>query len=370
MVTAVIIFILLVVGFLFPSNAKVSLLGWGYLLWLSISAPQQALLGDYTVYQYSYGDLLTHGSQFEKGYTFLTYLGNMAGLEFETFRKCFVAFGVFVLYLGVRRFTKNHAFVLAYYIPTIWVIDIIQMRSFVMMDIMVFGFSLLINPTRSNKVLAFLIILLGASIHSSGYLFLIGFILVLFIKSITNTVNKLVISEVVGVSILPILLKSSLFITLVSFLGEITGRSSLVNNLTGLFISGTTLHLKLLYYFILACATIILSIVVKEDVINNDSKMTKKIEPLIGGLSILFVGTAFLVIAPDYSRLIRHGLVFLFILIALYLQIMNEKNQSKANLFFVGILSIILEISVNYAGQITWGVDIPNSLPYLLHLIY
>lgn len=367
MITTVVIFILLIIGFLFPRNAKISLLGWTYLVWLSLNAPQQALLGDYTVYQYSYDDLWTHGSQFEKGYTFLAYLGNTAGLDFEMFRKIFVTFGILMFYLGVRRFTKNHALVLGLYIPTLWVVDIIQMRSFIMMAVMLFAFSLLTNPTFINKVLALFIIIAGASIHSSGYLFLIGFMIVWLIKSISRAISKLVISEVVGIAVLPILLKSSLFIAIISFLSEITGRSTLVGNLTGLFTSGTSLHLRILYYLMLIIVIIIVNIIIKEKTMWDDETINK-VKALLGGLSILFVGTALLIIAPDYSRLIRHGLIFLFILIGLYLQNIINIREGCRKILVIAILSLLLMGTAYYVTQRTWGTDVPESTPYLLHL--
>ncbi|MBZ5975036.1 EpsG family protein [Leuconostoc gelidum subsp. gelidum] len=368
MITVFVVIILLIIGILFPENEKVSFFGWIYLIWLSVNAPQKYLLGDYVVYQYSYNNLITQDSQFEKGYTLLEYLGNFVGLNFETFRQYFVAIGVIILYFGVRRFTKNHSLVLAMYIPTIWVVDIIQMRSFVMMSVMVLGFSLLLCNNLISKILAVTVILLGASIHSSGYLFLIGLVLYLLVKSISNFIKYLTYGAIIGILLLPLLLRSSVFISIISFLGNITGRSALVNNLSDLFMSGTPINLKLIYYFILVLSLTVIVLITKDNQKINDDKTFIVFKVLVGGITILFVGTVLLDVASDYSRLIRHGLLYVYILIAWYFQNVKKNGQITIRQLIIGIATCSLVILVYITSQITWGSDIPMSTPYLLHL--
>ncbi|RDF88858.1 hypothetical protein DQM10_06145 [Leuconostoc mesenteroides subsp. mesenteroides] len=368
MLTLLIIVILFFMGYIIPKNSKISVLGWIYLGWLSVTAPTD-YLGDYLAYKSAYNDMASYQGLFEGGYTYLESVSNQIGLSFDQFRMMFVLSTIIFLYIAVRRFTKNHALFLAIYLLTFYAYDLIQMRSQFMMSIVLLAYSFLISNKRSKVRLFFAIFLifLAAQIHSSGYIFLLGILIYILSKNIDNVV-KLSLPIAVGASLLiPFLFRSSVFIAIINILGHITGRDVLVEKLLVLFTDGVSISLKLWYFIPLFVSWWIITIVMSNQNKQDISKEASiKYKVLISGCLIGFMGFALLSIAPDYSRLFRHGMTFLIVMMAYYFE--NDNGiiyLTKEKLSIIAGLMVFIFFSF-YVTYLTWGPVAQESVPYLL----
>ena len=82
-----------------------------------------------------------------------------------------------------------------------------------------------------------------------------------------------------------------------------------------------------------------------------------------------FIGFALLSIAPDYSRIFRHGMTFFIILIAFYFE--NAKKMSYRTGSLVMIVFALLPFAYFnfHSTSITWGPIAEQSPSYLLKII-
>ncbi|MCK8604570.1 EpsG family protein [Leuconostoc citreum] len=372
MLTLVIILILLLVGVLVPKNSKISILGWSYLGWLSVTAPTEYLTSDYNAYRSAYFDPLSFQGVFEKGYTWLETIGYYFGLSFDQFRAVFAGIVVLSMYLAVSRFTKNHALFLSLYIMTFYSQDLIQMRSQFMMSLVLVAYSCLVgeNHKKARLIIAVAIIMIAAQIHSSGYIFIIGILIYMGSKYIETIAKLSLIISVVLSLIISVVFKSSIFIYIINILGRLTDRVEVLNDkLLVLFTDGTAFSLKIWYFIPLLLAwVIIVSMIYRGNVDKLKFGDNQKYKVLLSGVLVGFLGYSLLSIAPDYSRIFRHGMVFFLILLSAYI----ERNK---NIFSIRVhLSlIILMIPFVYfsfhSTSITWGPVAKQSPPYLLKIV-
>lgn len=370
MLTLIIVIVLLLTGLLMPKNSKVSILGWIYLGWISLTAPTN-YLGDYLAYKSVYNDLYAYQGIFESGYTFLEKIGNQSGLVFDQFRLLFVAVTIILFYIGVSRFTKNHALFLAVYIIAFYSYDLIQMRSQFMIGLVLVAFSSLIGEgnTKIKVVIATMLIYLAAQIHSSGYIFLFGIILFLSVKQFKQLVQALLPLTLITSILIPLLFKSSLFMSFVNLLGSMTGRNVLTDKLLVLFTGGVSSSLKLWYLVPLVLAWGIIKIVTDTlDSENVPFSEKQKYRILISGSLIGFIGFALLSVAPDYSRLFRHGMTFVIVLAAFFIEQANQYKNLSQKRIIVTCLIILFSGFSFYATYRTWGPYAQEAIPFILKI--
>ncbi len=118
----------------------------------------------------------------EPGFKTLCWLGNyVLGLSFQQWHALIVLLCYLSIYSFIRKFKMNQAMVMASYLFTIFIIDVIQFRFFIAMSITLCGFSVLFSDMGRKKkaVYYFLIVLLASSIHASS-LFCLIFVLILY----------------------------------------------------------------------------------------------------------------------------------------------------------------------------------------------
>lgn len=115
----------------------------------------------------------------EPGYSFLCYLGNELGLSFMTFKQILAAISYFLISCFVFRVGKSYALIAACYLASFFLIDVIQIRNFFAMSVLLFGFRYLLGSKidKIDTVKYVLCVLVASSIHISMVfclLFLIG----------------------------------------------------------------------------------------------------------------------------------------------------------------------------------------------------
>lgn len=111
----------------------------------------------------------------EPGYSFLCYLGNLLGLSFMAFKQIMSAISFFLVGAFISRVGKNYALIATCYMVSILVIDVIQIRNFFAMAVLLFGFRYLLKPKMavSDVVKYIVCVLIAASIHISMVFYLL-----------------------------------------------------------------------------------------------------------------------------------------------------------------------------------------------------
>ncbi|ANY13325.1 hypothetical protein BCY75_04685 [Latilactobacillus curvatus] len=130
-------------------------------------------ISDYFSYSYFYQDPLFQKSTFEFGYALLSSLAHGLGFDYSTFRFATFILGFSIFTLGISRYTKNLTMFLIFYIIYPFMDDIVQVRNFLTMSCVIMASTYLFRKNKTNWILYGLWIILGGSIHSSGYIYLL-----------------------------------------------------------------------------------------------------------------------------------------------------------------------------------------------------
>ncbi len=145
-------------------------LEWLFVLCLIILMGANTNNADFFTYQWLYNAHIAYG---EPGYRVLTWLGPHFGLDYQHFRLVLAAVFLIILYRGVKKLTQHSAAFMAFYFCYPFFLDLIQLRNFMMMALLVYASHFLLEKTYRNLALFTFFVLLGASFQVLGVLYLL-----------------------------------------------------------------------------------------------------------------------------------------------------------------------------------------------------
>lgn len=299
-------------------------------------------------------------NRFEIGFKYLNLLGGMFGLDYQTFR--IISFLIFFLIflLALQRFNTNTSKFVATYSIIPFFNDVTQVRNFFMMTLVLLAYSMLNKKDTLHYVSAVLLILMGASIHSTGYLFLIGLV---FLKLEVDQLKKILLLSIPIEVIFFVALKiinPTFLIKAVEIVMSKSGRDTVDT----LAITSGINFLQFIQYLVL----VLLMIWVVYLKSNFTNSLQSKKSLLVLFLVQLLTFPLIIFSVGSFSRLVRAGFVTFLILNA-------SKKESKINNDYSNKIQIdqILFFGVYILGMITFdGGIIGNSqfaqyIPYILH---
>jgi hypothetical protein len=108
----------------------------------------------------------------EYGFIILQRLISYFNIDYTGFLMIISAIGLILIYITVTRFTKNtnYVFLLYFFMP--FFLDVVQIRNFLAMSIMIFSIRFLFNGRKVDKIKFIITILFAASIHLSAIVYL------------------------------------------------------------------------------------------------------------------------------------------------------------------------------------------------------
>ncbi|MFT4147944.1 MAG: EpsG family protein, partial [Micrococcaceae bacterium] len=139
-----------------------------YLSYSVASNLNQGVDPDYSAYLSGYGTR----DDWEVGYRFTTHFLSNLGVDYAGYRLIFYFLSYLAIFYGCLRYTKNVSFFFLMYSISLFFINVEQTRYFFMMAFVFLGYSFFTKKTKMNYFIGTLFVLLGSSMHSSGYLFL------------------------------------------------------------------------------------------------------------------------------------------------------------------------------------------------------
>lgn len=110
---------------------------------------------------------------FEPGYYYLTKLSVLCGLSFKQFRGIIIIISLFLLYKGVRSLGINKNIVFSLYAIYPFTLDVIQLRNFISLALVIYSIQFLRQDSYRAKVKFCIIVLLSASMHVLSLIYLI-----------------------------------------------------------------------------------------------------------------------------------------------------------------------------------------------------
>lgn len=320
-------------------------------------SPNPLYTYDYSMYWYQYNQTgLTGNFYFEKWYSELGLFFYKLGASYEEFRIFFALLATVILYIGVRRFTKNVALFAAIYGITVFVTDATQIRSYMMISIIIYAMSFLKELNLKNYMIFITLTIIAAQFQSSAYIFL----LLLPIRIWVNKGNHFwkIIIITIGCFFGFLIVGKSKIIQVLAWLASFSnGRVNLIEKVSGQYNYGTSI----LRFIIIVGSTImglILAKYIYQQVNNSEAKC------LYSGLAFSVLTLPLLYIAADYQRLQRGSFLFLIIMISIFFE-KKRFSFSKEQLFFI-ILGMIGVCYITTISNVSGSFA--NSVPYILKI--
>lgn len=155
---------------------------------------------DYYNYQLMYNDIKnSSGLLFEGkdlGFKLLMNISNLLGMNYQMFVIVVSSIGLLLILSTVRKYSPNVMYVYLLYFIFPFFLDIVQVRNFLMMAIMIFSIRYLVEETRHSTLKFVIANFIAITIHSLAVLY----IPLIFVKSKNKMIIRLGVFIILCVS--------------------------------------------------------------------------------------------------------------------------------------------------------------------------
>lgn len=130
---------------------------------------------DYYIYERWYNEIsfysgfLLEGK--DLGYKFLMNITSLFNIDYQGFVIIFSLTGLLLIHSTIRRFAANPHYVYLLYFIYPFLLDIVQVRNFLMMSIIIYSIKHLVEGSNKSKLKFLMLFLIAFSIHSSAILY-------------------------------------------------------------------------------------------------------------------------------------------------------------------------------------------------------
>lgn len=150
-----------------------------FILTIIVAFPNSSV-ADTTLYQYLY-DFNYNSESYNIGFLLYIRLFKLFGFSYSWFRIINYVIVLLLIIATIKRFIpklKNYFFVFYFVFPFVY--DAIQIRNTLMMAIMLYGCSFLINVNKKNVFIASLLIFISGMVQEVGFIYLLVPIILVF----------------------------------------------------------------------------------------------------------------------------------------------------------------------------------------------
>lgn len=286
---------------------------------------------DYHNYESIYEAIELNGSYpaVEPGFEALSKFFIYLDFNYDIFLIFYSLIGLFLIGSTIHKFTPNYNVVWFLYFIFPFMLDVVQIRNFMSMSIVVFSFRYLINDNKLN-IFKFLICIIVASLFHTSSLFYILFLLVRF------SIKKIVYICLVSSVFLQFLIRSN---------SELMSSFFYSNKLEH-YLVGQTSTVGIFFFLVYLLFNLIIVVYIKKISINFDDLFYKKpiFEKILKINIIILVSYNLLIFDADFIRLQRNIMILNYIALSLILPYRKISVNYKTlmaifTLFTVSLLS-------------------------------
>lgn len=277
-------------------------------------------------------------------------------LNYNTFLMIYSFFGISLMYITVRKCSKNMALVALLYFIFSFFLDAVQIRHFMASAIICYGLTFLIKEKTSNKdIFKYLLLnIIATGFHFISICYLI-FLLIPFLKK--REMNNILIKTTMITCMMSILLNSSLFIKFLSFFLP-------QSKIDAYFISGqwkvnTLVTLILIFIQLLPLIILLISKQISKKTSIEGKQMLN---------NMIIVNALLMLIIPLYFYTVEFGRVFRGVILLNYICLTNIiRKYSYKNDFLILMLSILLSFILFLVLIVVVGLIDKTVLSILLN---
>lgn len=337
-------------GFVINKNAYLSLVGIFALI--NIFVNLNSKIPDYSnYYRYYYGGEI-YSDSLQGGYEKLSLYFFHHQYSFLDFRFAIGAITFFVLWIAMKFWTKNIAWVMGAYLIAYLPMDMIQIRNFMMLGFSALGIVILANKEGKLKyVFSIFFIGLGSQFHTLGLVFIPLIFMMLIPDGILDKLYKyVIIVGGIGLLILTVGSKVSFLSYLASAVGSLAGNEGqLTNKIINRYSTGTSMSMILAIVITNIAVWYSIGQILHDETSSLKNDKQKRIEKVMKNIGIyIIILSPMMLIAPDYSRIFRN---FGFVSIVFFISVINQDVYSTKSKKIALMSLVILCIS----GILVWA---------------
>ena len=306
---------------------------------------------------------------FEKGYAYLSVWASKNGLSYATFRLLLCAVATLLLYIGVRRFTKNTALFAGIYGATVFFVDATQVRNYLMLTIALLAMSFLQQVDLKHVLIASILIVISAQFHSLGYIFFLAILLRLVpfdrLYRLSLPIAGIIIVAILGINIVGVRRIIKLVASLAGVFGD---RANLVQKVSQQYGDGSVLIRYVAVAVVSLAAFLLVWFLYRLVAISGDRALIAKYQIIFSTVLVSVILLPTLSLADDYSRIPR--CIFLFVILAVCLYYENTDEIQLTRMRSLVTFLIVLVCFMNgFAHFYTWGTAYRASVIYLTGIL-
>jgi len=147
---------------------------------------------DYEVYFNLYNTNGIYAETIEFGFIFLINLGNLLNMNYHTFLSTIYIGCLILIHTTVKKYTSNFNLVYLFYFFTPFLVDIIQIRNFIAMSLVIYSINFLFEE---KNTLFLVLILFAATFHRQALVYLTLVLINLF-KRNKNIINYMILLSI------------------------------------------------------------------------------------------------------------------------------------------------------------------------------
>ncbi|WP_345753142.1 EpsG family protein [Lactiplantibacillus pentosus] len=319
---------------------------------------------DYALYMNSYE---YKWSNFESGYTLLSNVGRLLGLDYAGFRMIIAFLSVIILMVGILRITNNLSFVAFFYAISLFTIDAIQVRNSLMLSIVVLAFSFLIVRDWKHYLTAGVLLFLASTIHSLALAFFVPYLLSFFKLRIQRIMGSAMVILSLIMLIVGEIFQEQLISVLQFVLNIFGSRSDAGSNVASVYTNSSG-SIAIFAAFMVAIVSMLIVLYLSLEVEDNTKvgNLTQVVIPMVmlGLVAVMMMETS-----SDYVRLLRNTSLFVFIYFATFL---GQRQQlplwlNKRGTFFTVCLLLVASVTFYLQNYAVYPAA-TGALPYTVQI--
>ncbi|MCP8848753.1 EpsG family protein [Latilactobacillus curvatus] len=330
---------------------------WLFLVQTIIVGYTSSFVPDYNAYRalYEFGYKAT---TYDKGFLLYMTPFQYAGISYTGFRILTYSIIFLLLVCSMRKFSsKNTNLFCILYLFSPFVYDAIQIRNSLMMALLVWSTTFLIDFTKKRFVISIIFILLAASIQSLGYIFLIYPLIYIILRISPKNMLKIyiVVIFLMFIAMMNKTVTNNIIIILGNQLSSMRGVSNylqfdsihngwIINDLIALFSF-------ILVYF--CYRRIILN-----NELNKNTKNKITILMALACVGLLTIPLSF--IDGNFLRISRNTTFAVYVSFIMYFNLKKGFYISKSIMSILLVVNLLLYITIEF-------VDVGPSISYLLY---
>lgn len=358
-------------GTFFKKNRIFAVVAILFMTFISIySSPQ--INYDYMAYELVYEGGSNDGA-FEWLYTELAQIAFAHGMTYLSFRFWLIGFASVLFIVGLTRLTQNTSFVIFGYSVTSYFADVVQVRHYVMLAMMILAYSFLVKKRMINRIIAIAIGLLAAGVHSLGFMFLLGmFMTMLPLKVLVKVLNI----SIVGAAILQVFYFFIGPVTIINIVAKIgslfIGRADIIDKVTSYYVSGTSfgsIVVILLSWLYFGTTLVLIMRGFRANTIGDEKtkeykQSESRLKIILAVVVVGVLGLSLMNVSLDYSRIVRVAFVFELIGLAVF-----KLPITRTNNILVKFVTVLFILSLAfYTQNVIYGQDFMEKIPQLVNV--